>query len=146
MTRRSFLISLLSLLLAHKKAFSLSRQKITDEAILRGLLDALIPSDSTPGAQEAHLYEKLTGLISKDTKRKGIYATGLLMVRREVEQKSGKQTDWDAVLRKIAPSRFFRVLRWDALRLFYSNPVGWNNVDYEGPPLVGYDDYHKCGS
>jgi hypothetical protein len=119
---------------------------MTDETVLRGLLNALIPSNDTPGAQEATLYEKLTGLISQDTKKKRIYAAGLSMVRREVEQGNGKQTDWDAVLRKIAPSRFFRVLRWDALRLFYSNPVGWNNVDYEGPPLVGYDDYHKCGS
>ncbi len=146
MTRRSFLLSLLALLFPLRNAFSLSRRKITDETLLRRLLEVIIPSDDTPGAREAKLYEKLTSLISGDTKRKEIYSAGLAMVRREVEQNNGQQTDWEAIVRKIAPSRFFRVLRWDALQLFYSDPVGWSSVDYTGPPLVGYNDYHRCGS
>lgn len=145
MTRRSFLLSFLSLLLFNKKALSQSSPGITDEAILRGLLDALIPSDHTPGAKEARLYEKLAGLLSEDRKRRRFYDAGLSTVRREIEKTSGKQTDWDAVLRKIASSRFFRVLRWDAMRLFYSDPIGWKTAGYKGPPLVGYRDYHRCG-
>lgn len=144
MTRRSFLISFLSLLLPYKNAFSQSRKKITDEAILRRLLDVIIPSDNTPGAQEAHLYERLIDLISEDKGKKKLYDEGLSMVRAKIETIPLEKVDWDAVAKKIAPSRFFRKLRLDAMRLFYSNPVGWKTVGYQGPPLIGYRNYHKC--
>jgi hypothetical protein len=99
MTRRSFLISLLGLFLPHKKAFSQPDKKITDEAILRRLLDVIIPSDDTPGAQEAHLYEKLIKLISEDKMKKKLYDEGLSMVREKIETIPVKKVDWDDVAR-----------------------------------------------
>lgn len=148
MTRRfllkSVLMSFLGVLFLRKKSLPLYTPELTDETILQGLLDALIPSDDMPGSMEAHLYKKLNALISEDTKRQKIYRAGLFMVQQEIEKTIGEQTDWDAILRKIAPSRFFRVLRWDALRLFYADPAGWKTVGYKGPPLVGYGTYDKC--
>jgi len=145
MTRRLFLMAFLSLLFFHKKAMPRSSPELTDEAILRGILDALIPSDDTPGAREANLYEKLIDFISKDKKIKKIYEKGFLIVRTEIEKAQEKQIDWDEILRNITPSSFFRQLRNDAMRLFYSDPIGWKTVGYIGPPIVGYRDYHRCG-
>jgi hypothetical protein len=144
MTRRSFLMAFLSLLFFHKKAMSRSSPELTDEAILRGILDALIPSDDTPGAREVNLYEKLIDLISEDKKIKKLYEKGFLLVRKEIEKTQEKQIDWDAILRQITPSSFFRRFRYDAMRLFYSDPIGWKSAGYRGPPIVGYRDYHRC--
>lgn len=144
MTRRSFLISLLSLFLPLNKAFSLSRHKITDEIILRRLLDVIIPSDETGGAKEAHLYDKLTGLISEDRGKKKIYEKGISMVRRKVNNIPTEKIDWNDVAKQISQSYFFSVLRRDGMHLFYSDHINWGIIDYEGPPLAGYRDYNKC--
>ena len=148
MTRRSFLISflisLLSLFWPIKKIFSLSRQEITDEVILRRLLDVIVPSDDTAGAKEAHLYEKLVSLIAEDRRKKKLYDEGLSLVRRKIETVPSEKVDWDDVGKQISQSPFFRVLRWDAIRLFYTDPIGWKVIGYKGPPLAGYRDYNKC--
>ena len=95
MTRRSFLMAFLSLLFFHRKAMSSPSPDLTDEAILRGILDALIPSDDTPGAREVNLYEKLINFISEDKKIKKLYEKGFLLVRTEIEKTQEKQIDWD---------------------------------------------------
>jgi hypothetical protein len=142
---RSLLVSCLGLLFCKFKIPPLQASELTDEAILQGLLEALIPSDETPGAREADLHTKLAELIAGDEKKKRIYDVGLSAVRSEIERNGPSSTDWDAILRVIAPSQFFRVLRWDAMRLFYSDPVGWETVGYVGPPLKGYRNYDQCG-
>jgi hypothetical protein len=147
MTRRTFLIAVLSSILFPKKALSLSPPEMSDEYILRGLLDALIPSDETPGAKEANIYEKLMKEISGDSKKKMIYDIGLSIVRKEIEKTQVATIDWDSVLERISKgmdSMFFTELRKDALRLFYSDPTVWKAIGYDGPPLIGYLDYYKC--
>jgi len=148
MTRRTFLIAVLSSILFPKKALSLSPPaEMSDEYILRGLLDALIPSDETPGAKEANVYEKLMKEISGDSKKKMIYDIGLSETRKEIERTQVATIDWDSVLERISKgmdSIFFNELRKDALRLFYSDTTAWKAIGYDGPPLIGYLDYYKC--
>jgi hypothetical protein len=144
MTRRSFLISLLSLFLPLNKVFSQSRHKITDEVILKRLLDVIIPSDDTVGAKEANLYDKLISLISEDKRRKKYYDKELLMIRKSIESIPTEKIDWNNVAKQISQSSFFRVLRRDAIHLFYSDHIGWRTINYDGPPLAGYRDYNKC--
>jgi len=144
MTRRLFLLSLLSLLLSSKRVYPLSHQKITDEQILKNLLEVLIPSDDTAGAKEIHLYEKLIGLISADLPKKKIYDDGLILVRKKIEATPLEKIDWDSITQSISSSSFFHFLRWDAMLLFYSDKSSWQTVRYEGPPLTGYNNYNKC--
>ena len=146
MTRRFFLLSLLSLLYSPKMAFPLSQNDTSDEMILRNLLEVLIPSDDTPGAKETHVSEKLIGLLSTDLRKKKIYDDGLVMVRTKIATTPFASVDWDVLAQSISRSIFFRFLRWDAMRLFYSDKSSWAAIGYEGPPLTGYKDYHTCGS
>lgn len=146
MTRRFFLISSLGLLFFPNKGIALSHQQITDEMILRNLLDVLIPSDDTPGAKEARLYEKLAGLLATDLRKKKIYDDGLLMVRRKIATDPFDEIDWEIMAQSISRSSFFHYLRWDAMQLFYSDRMTWQAVGYEGPPITGYKEYHKCST
>jgi hypothetical protein len=145
MTRRAFIAGLLSIMFLGKRVLALSPPKLSDETILRGLLDALIPSDDSPGAREARVYEKLQAQLAEDRNKKEFYKTGLSMVRSSIKVTDGKKIDWDAVLLGMYPPLFLLELRHDAMVLFYSDPVGWKTIGYEGPPLIGYSDYHKCG-
>jgi hypothetical protein len=144
LTRRTFLLAFAGLFSLAKRGFSASHPEISDESIMRGLLEALIPDDSTPGAKEAQLYEKLVHLISQGTEKKQAYKNGLQLVRKELQNNWNGKVDWDAVLWQISRTSFFSEFRRDALRLFYSDSVGWKLVKYKGPPLIGYPDYHKC--
>lgn len=151
MTRRSFLAIFLSLVPFAGKAYSLPigaidvpHPNLSDEDMLRGLLDALIPSDDTPGAKEARLYEKLARLLSKDMKKRIRYEAGLSAMRKEIKPSQSKKVDWDAQWERLPTTAFLRELKVDSLRLFYSDPTGWKVVGYQGPPLSGYGDYCKC--
>ncbi len=86
----------------------------------------------------------MISLISEDKRKKKLYDKGLSMVRRKIETVPLEKVDWDTVVNQISQSPFFRVLRWDAMKLFYTDRIGWRIVNYEGPPLVGYRDYNKC--
>lgn len=142
---RSLIVALYGLLFGKIRTPLLQASELTDEAILQGLLEALIPSDDTPGAREADLHTKLSELISRDAEKKRLYDIGLSSVRNLIEGSGPSSTDWNAILRDISPSQFFRLLRWDAMRLFYSDSTGWKTVGYVGPPLKGYRDYNRCG-
>src|SRR5512139_3953899 len=131
MTRRTFLLAFAGLFSLVKQGFSLTRPEMSDEFIMRGLLEALLPDDGTPGAKEAHLYEKLAHLVSQDSKKKQRYKNGLSLARKELQKNWKGKIDWDAVLWRIARTSFFSELRGDALRLFYSDAVGWSVVGYE---------------
>lgn len=147
MTRRSFLsviTGFLSFLLLPRKGMSLSQQALSDEEILRQLLDVLIPSDSTPGAKDAKAYEKLAKLIRKEKKKKKTYDNGLAMIRDEIKKTAADTVDWNAVIERIASTRFFFEFKTDAMRLFYSDPVSWKAIGYNGPQLSGFYDYHRC--
>lgn len=135
----------LHLLILSKGAFSLTRPEMSEEDILNGLLEALIPSDGTPGAKEAGLYRKLSALISQDSRKKRRYDAGLSAVRKEIAKEGGETVDWDTILNHLSHSPFFQEIRSDAMRLFYSDPLSWKTIGYEGPPIVGYEDYHRCG-
>lgn len=42
-------------------------------------------------------------------------------------------------------ARFFRTLKWEMFDAFYSNPISWKMIGYQGPPqFSGYPDYGKC--
>ena len=146
MTRRFFLLSSLGLLFFPQKALSQSHKEITDEAILKNLLEVLIPSDDTPGAKETHLYEKLIGLLATDLRKKKIYDDGLEMVRKKIATTSIASIDWEIMAQSISRSIFFRFLRYDAMQIYYSDKTSWAAVGYEGPPLKGYKEYNSCGS
>lgn len=146
MTRRFFLVSSLGLLFFPQKALSQSHKEITDEAILKNLLEVLIPSDDTPGAKETRLYEKLIGLLATDLRKKKIYNDGLLMVRKKIGNTPFASVDWEVMAQSVSRSIFFRFLRWDALLLFYSDKSSWTAVGYEGPPITGYKNYNQCSS
>jgi hypothetical protein len=144
MKRRTFLLALAGLFALVKQGVTFTRPEMTDEFIMGGLLEALVPDDDTPGAKETHLYEKLTHLISQDSKKKQRYRKGLSLVRKELEKNGKGKIYWDALLWQIVRSPFFGELRTDALQLFYSDPIGWSLVGYKGPPLIGYPDYYEC--
>jgi hypothetical protein len=151
MTRRSFLALFLALIPLAGKAYSIPiggidvpQSNLSDEDMLRRLLDALIPSDDTPGAREARLYERLTRSISMDRKKRRRYEAGLSALRREMQLFQSNELDWDAQWENLPSSPFLRELKMDALHLFYSDPVGWKVVGYQGPPLLGYSGYCEC--
>ena len=112
--------------------------------ILRNLLDVLIPSDNTPGAKETRVYERLISLLATDLRKKKIYDDGLLMVRKKISARPFEEIDWEVMTQSISRSPFFRFLRWDAMQLFYSDRASWQAVGYEGPPIIGYKEYHIC--
>ncbi len=146
MTRRSFLLACFGLFVFTPSAAGQPDTVITDDEMLRHLLDALIPTDDTPGAREAALHRKLLARISRNRAKQQRYAAGLSLVRKEIQNAGVNTVVWDDILEEISSSRFFAELRQDALLLFYADPIGWKAVGYEGPPLTGYPDYHRCRS
>ncbi|HEX3036474.1 MAG TPA: gluconate 2-dehydrogenase subunit 3 family protein [Thermodesulfobacteriota bacterium] len=62
------------------------------------------------------------------TKRRISYFTNLMLGGADVEEAS-----------------FFRTIKSDVFDGFYSNPISWKMVNYQGPPqFYGYPDYDKC--
>jgi hypothetical protein len=135
----------MGLILSSKSGYSLPREGITDEQILKNLLEVLIPSDDSAGAKEVHLYKKLLGLLSTDLQKKKIYDDGLLLVRKRIATIPLEEIDWDSITQNISQSSFFHFLRWDAMHLFYSDTSNWQAVGYDGPPLKGYTNFNTCG-
>ncbi len=44
-------------------------------------------------------------------------------------------------------AKFFRTMKYDVFDGFYSNPISWPMLNYEGPPQYsGYPDYGKCSN
>ena len=145
MTRRKFLEYISAILCYLSLPGRALARAISDEAILKGLLDALIPSGDTPGAKDVGLHRKVLSMLELDSEKRDIYRDGLDMVRESLGP-DNDTVDWIKAVEGIERSRFFREFRRDAMRMFYSDPVSWDSIGYEGPPLVGYSDYHLCGS
>lgn len=143
MTRRTFIkftSGLLFFLSFPLRAFA---RRYSDEAILEGLTDALIPSGNTPGAKDIGLHKKMLTMIRRDNEKKAVYLKGFDVVREAIGSGKG-QPDWVKVAQGIERTRFFRVLRRDAMKMFYSDPASWSAIGYDGPPLAGYTDYPAC--
>ena len=120
-----------------------SARGMSDEEMLAGLLDALIPSGETPGARDVGLHSKMLAMLGRDREKKDIYTKGLDEVRLAIAGKKGP-LDWNEVAMSIERTRFFAHLRRDAMRMFYSEPASWRAIGYPGHPLAGYSDYNVC--
>ena len=143
MTRRAF-IKIVSAILGFLSLPGRALAKgISDEVILEGILDAIIPSGNTPGARDAGLHKKILSMLKKDKVKREIYRQGIQSVRNSIKTNSAK-IDWVKVVQGIERTEFFHTIRRDAMRGFYSDPVSWEAIGYDGPPLSGYGDYYKC--
>lgn len=143
MTRRFFLGIISTLLLLLSSPLKAVAKPLSDEDMLAAMLDALIPSDGTPGARDVDLHKAMLKMIDNDPEKARLYDAGFKSVRKELGA-SGGQVDWIGILKRIESTYFFRIMRRDAMRMFYSDPVSWKAIGYDGPPLIGYMDYHVC--
>jgi len=109
----------------------------------------IIPTDSTPGAREAHcLYFIDRALSTFDKQSQSVYAQGLQDLQAKTQQLypgAGKfaalaSEQQIKILTEIEKTPFFNLVRTHTILGFLSRPVHGGNYDKIGWKLIGYDD------
>ncbi|HEX3033615.1 MAG TPA: gluconate 2-dehydrogenase subunit 3 family protein [Thermodesulfobacteriota bacterium] len=133
----------------------------------------IIPTDEDPGAREAGVVFDLDRIVAGSDELKQLYTKGIEWLDYMAEKISDKESFLDLAhdekieILKIADTsrssyiykvylfirywgsrtgrRFFYTIREQTFGVFYTSEVGWNVVEYQGPPQwSGYPDYYKC--
>jgi hypothetical protein len=157
---------------AHRAALAAPESKLEilsaeDAVEIEAVAAQIIPSDSTPGAREAHvIYFIDRALATFDGDKRKLYVRGL----RELQSRSRKLfrgtrrfSDLTAnqqiqVLKSIEKTQFFEMVRAHTIAGFFSNPeyggndhqIGWKHIGFESaftfePPFGSYDRDSKQG-
>jgi hypothetical protein len=86
-------------------------------------------------AQKLELLDRIS--TSWETRRRPVH-TFWQRVHRKLDQY------WDNIFGAGAHSAFFNEIRADAIIAYYSNPIGWLEIGYYGPPQpVGYPRFDE---
>ncbi len=122
---------------------------------LRAFVDALVPADTTPGAVELGVVEKIlaaaeqraphlkllregTAWLDEQARVRGATSFAALP-REEIEAIVGLAA---ASPPRSLPRTFFQSTLDDALYLHYADPRSWEGLGYEGPPQPrGFPDH-----
>lgn len=113
----------------------------------------IIPTDEDPGANEAGVTQYIDTLCAGSERRQRLYLEGIRMLDDLGADRfgSGKAfvdltlEEQIELLRAIEETEFFRMVRADTFEGFYTNPISWDFIAYEGPPQFGgYRDYASC--
>lgn len=109
----------------------------------------IIPTDSTPGAREAHVVvfiDRILSTFEKDVQ--GDYTKGLAELSAEVRRRTPAAASFAAlpsaeqiaVLTAIEKTPFFNLVRTHTVTGFFAAPVHGGNAGKAGWHLVRYDD------
>jgi gluconate 2-dehydrogenase gamma chain len=109
----------------------------------------IIPTDSTPGAREAHAVAFIDrALVTFESARQADYRQGLeelAAATRKLHPSAARfsalsSADRVQVLTSIEKTPFFELVRVHTITGFFASPVHGGNHDKIGWALVGYDD------
>ena len=114
------------------------------------IVSHIIPTDATPGAQEAGIANSVEAEAEKSDKLRKIYGSGLQDLDTQSRTQFGKSfveityEQQEQLLRGIAKSEFFRSLRNLTVRRFYNSRLGLEGVGYPGMGQPhGYRDFDQ---
>ncbi len=109
----------------------------------------IIPTDSTPGAREAHVLVFIDRILSTFEKDAGAeYTRGLAELSAETRRRHPSAASFAAlssaeqiaVLTAIEKTPFFNLVRTHTVTGFFASPVHGGNAGKVGWQLVRYDD------
>ncbi len=109
----------------------------------------IIPTDTTPGAREAHVVVFIDRILSTfEQDARADYAKGLTELAAETRRRSPSaasfsalsSADQIAVLTAIEKTPFFNLVRTHTITGFFAAPVHGGNAGKAGWQLVRYDD------
>jgi hypothetical protein len=161
LNRRSFLrLALGTGLLASsgyilKNVFFPSHLTSREQKTLEAFLDALIPSDITPGAVELGVPERIRLLAYRDYQYRRLLRNGCAWLNDKATKQNFETfyaldtAGREKVMQEAAesgpesmPRLFFERIRSDAFSHYYAQPVSWGTLGYKGPPQPdGFPDY-----
>ena len=114
------------------------------------IVSHIIPTDATPGAQEARIANDVEAEAEKSDKLRKIYGSGLRELDTQSRTQFGKSfveityEQQEQLLRGIAKSEFFRSVRNLTVRRFYNSRLGLEGVGYPGMGQPhGYRDFDQ---
>jgi hypothetical protein len=109
----------------------------------------IIPTDSTPGAREAHVIQFIDrALVTFEADRKPEYAKGLQELQAKTKELFPNASTFSAltsdqqiqVLKAIETTPFFNLVRTHTITGFFAHPTHGGNFNKAGWKLVNYDD------
>lgn len=113
----------------------------------------IIPTDEDPGAHEAGVTQYIDTLCAGSEGRQWLYTEGIRTLDELSADRFGSGKAFvDLTLEQqielllaMEETDFFRMVRADTFEGFYTNPISWGFIGYEGPPQFGgYRDYASC--
>lgn len=114
------------------------------------IVSHIVPTDTTPGAQEAGIASDVEFEAEKSDKLRKIFGAGLQELDAQSRSQFGKSfveityQQQEQLLRDIANSEFFRSVRNLTVRRFYNSRVGLESVGYPGMGQPqGHRDYDQ---
>ena len=120
-----------------------------EAADVEAMAAQIIPTDSTPGAREAHVVvfiDRILSTFEKDARAD--YTKGLADVAAETRRRNASaasfaalsSADQIAVLTALEKTPFFNLVRTHTITGFFAAPVHGGNAGKVGWQLVRYDD------
>ena len=109
-----------------------------EKTAIAAMISHIIPTDTTPGAQQAGITSQVEVEAEKSDKLRELYRSGLQELNSQSQTQFGRRfvkityAQQEQLLRDIANSEFFRSLRNLTVRRFYNSQVGWQSVGYPG--------------
>jgi gluconate 2-dehydrogenase gamma chain len=109
----------------------------------------IIPTDSTPGAREAHVVNFIDrALVTFEKDEQPAYTRGLQELQTQTKQLFPNADRFSAlgadqqiqVLTAMEKTPFFNLVRTHTITGFFANPVHGGNYNKVGWKLVSYDD------
>jgi hypothetical protein len=118
-------------------------------AEIEAMTAQIIPTDSTPGAREAHVIQFIDrALVTFEKDRQGAYTQGLKELQAKTKELYPSASTFSAltsdqqikVLTAIEQTPFFNLVRTHTITGFFASPAHGGNYDKVGWKLVSYDD------
>lgn len=138
-----------------KTIFWPSRITAGETKTLTAYLDTLIPADTSPGAVQLGVAEKIISSSHKERKYRRLLKKGCVWL--DSKARSHNAADFSLLDQRARseivgiasneradqlPNIFFERTRFDAFSHFYAHPDSWTSLGYDGPPQpYGFPDY-----
>ncbi len=131
-------------------AQDVERLDVGEKTAIAVIVSHIIPTDATPGAQEAGIANAVEAEAEKSDKLRKIYESGLQELDTQSRTQFGKSfveityEQQEQLLRGIAKFEFFRSVRNLTVRRFYNSRLGLEGVGYPGMGQPhGYRDFDQ---